>query len=285
MKKLLKISLILMLAMCFMGSVNAKFSGNVNMTVEGNKTEVARGEEVTIVINLANAETYDVVYAMDGKLHFDNTVLTYKSMQKLNGTDVSYNPAQGEGIVLNGDTPTNGSASMCKITFTVNSNAKLGNTQITFTELSAGDGDLTAGPTELTCAPVTLNIVESKQTDPGTSDPGTTDPGTTDPGTTDPGTTKPGTTDPGTTDPGTTKPGTTDPGTTKPGTTDPGTTNPGTTDKGGNTNNKDEYNKGKLPQTGENNTLMIVISVIAVLLAVTIFVRIRKMRVTARRSR
>ena len=168
-----------------------------------------------------------------------------------------------------------------------------GSYAITYTVTDPATGLTTTVSRTLTveAAPTTTKPETTKPqtTKPETTKPETTKPATTEPATkpatTLPATSEPATTEPATTEPATTEPATTEPGTTEPATTEPATTEPATTDDaltgdadGSPVSDEGDKPNKQLPQTGDQNSIVPVVAIMALAAAAIIAGVVVRMR-------
>ena len=181
MKKLVKLSLILLTAMCIMGNVYATLNCNVNIITA--KTEYAKNEEFTVDVNLANIQSEEGIIALGGTLDYDKESLTLEKMEGKNGwANPSYNEVNGK-FATDRASVTTSDETVFTITFKVNETSKE-NVEIALKGITISDGE-ESNKIELINKTIKIADVTS-DTDPDNTDPDKTDPDKTDPDNTDP---------------------------------------------------------------------------------------------------
>ncbi len=260
MKKLLKISLVLM-SICFIaGSAFAAISCKLELKTE--KAQYEEGNEFTVDFYLSNIESSRGMATLNGTLEYDKDSLTLKKIEGKNGWETptegaSFNPSNGiVAIGRSGFAKSN--EVIFTMTFTVKEGAKK-NPTIALKGVRISDGK-----EEVKFNEVKKTIEIKGQGGSETDKPDETDrPGETD---------KPGETNkPGKTD----KPGEAD----KPSDDNKGENQGGSGNQGGSTNinagsnsSKDQttVNNKKLPKTGVKYTIFSIIGIIPILAIYTI---------------
>lgn len=227
MKKISKLSIIMLLIMfCLTANVYAKPNCNINMITE--KTEIVKGQELTIDVKLSNIESEKGIIAIEGILEYDKDCLTLSKMKGQNDWSsaidgISYNSLTGK-FVIDKDGLAKNDEVILKIIFTVNSTDKK-STTVKLKDIIVADGTVPAKISEVT---KTMTIKEEQKPD-----------------------TKP---DPDENQ----KPST--------NTTPDENQKPNTNQTTGNTDN---IATGKLPQTGSDNSLLVVLIILIAIVAIT----------------
>jgi len=72
MRKIIKISLILLMAICITGSVYAASSCNISMKTT--KTEYSKGDTVTIDVNISDIKSNRGIISFGGTLEYDKDI-------------------------------------------------------------------------------------------------------------------------------------------------------------------------------------------------------------------
>ncbi len=163
MKRIAKLSIIMLLMMvCLTVNVYAKPNCNINM--ETNQTEVSKGKEFTIDVNLSNIQSERGIIAIEATLEYEKDCLTLSKMEGQNGWDtpiknLSYNETNGklviakEGLAKNNET-------ILKITFVVNDTNKK-NTTVSLKNIIVADGTAPA-----TISNALTNVTIKEETTP-----------------------------------------------------------------------------------------------------------------------
>lgn len=155
MKKVISISLILLIIICITGNVYAVLKCNVNMKTE--KSEYNKGDTVTIDVNISNIESDRGVISFGGTLEYDKDSLKLEKIQGLNGWETpgigtSYNETNGKFIITRSGLGKN-DETMFKLIFTVKNESKQ-NLVIRLKDISLADG----------IAPIKINEVNKNIT-------------------------------------------------------------------------------------------------------------------------
>lgn len=141
MKRIIKLSLVLLITICMMGSVYAALSCNISL--QASKTEVSKNEEFIVDVNIANIQSERGVISLGATLEYDKESLTLVRMEGQNGWEtpvngVSYNEANGKiAITRNGLGKNN--ETVFKIIFKVKEGSKQ-NLLITLKDITTADG-------------------------------------------------------------------------------------------------------------------------------------------------
>ncbi len=141
MKKIITLSLILMVTICIMGNVYGAFSCQINM--ETSKTQVSKNDEFSINVNVSNIQSEKGVISFGGTLEYDKDSLTLVKMEGQNGWETpsngsTYNEAKGKiAIARNGVGKNN--ETIFKITFKVKETKKQ-NLTIRLKDMIIADG-------------------------------------------------------------------------------------------------------------------------------------------------
>ncbi len=140
MKKIIKISCILITLLLIMGStVFAALDCALNM--QATKTEVTKNEEVTININLSNIQSEKGVIALGARLEYDKNSLELVKMEGKNSWSTpSYNEATGK-LVTDRNGVTKKDETVFQITFKVKTE-KRQTLSISLKDITVADGTL-----------------------------------------------------------------------------------------------------------------------------------------------
>ena len=142
MKKIVNLSIIMLLIIvCFSANVYAKPSCNVSIAAK--QTEVSKGDEFTIDVNLSNIQSEVGIIAIEATLEYEKDCLTLLKMEGQNSwdtpiKDLSYNEANGK-LVIDKKGVAKNDETVLKITFKVNETNKQ-NTAISLKNIVVADG-------------------------------------------------------------------------------------------------------------------------------------------------
>lgn len=240
MRKIIKISLILLMAICITGSVYAASSCNISMKTT--KTEYSKGDTVTIDVNISDIKSNRGIISFGGTLEYDKDSLSLEKMEGLNGWETpidgsSYNKANGKfAITRSGLGKKN--ETILRLKFKVK-NANKTSLTITLKNMTLADGS----------APIKVNAVSKKITIKGKANTPSTKPGTDKPST----------------------------DTNKPSNGSNNGSNQNNNSKPNSTTNKKDstVSNKKIPQTGENNFVIPTLLGVTALIAIAFFVKIK----------
>lgn len=167
MKKILCLSLVLLMIIGVMSNVYAVL--NCNISAQTSKDTFNKEEEFTIDFVVSNIQSERGIIAIGATLQYDKDSLTLVKMEGQNGwetpiNEVTYNEANGE-IAINKNGLAKSDETFLRITFKVNKESKE-NATITLSNIKVGDG----------IAPATLDNVTKRITisSSTTSNPSTT---------------------------------------------------------------------------------------------------------------
>ena len=242
MKKIAKLSIIMLLMIVGLTvNVYAKTDCNINMKTE--QTEINKGKEFTIDVNLSDIESERGIIAIEATLEYDKDCLTLSKMEGQNDwdtpvKDLSYNESNGK-LVIDKKGLAKSDETILKITFVVNETSKK-DTTVSLKNIIVADGTV---PTKISDSYVGITIKDKESKPDDGQNPGENQ--------------KP---DEKPTPDENQKPDTDI-------TTGDGQNSNQTT---GNTNNKNNIATEKLPQTGKTNNITILLLVILlVVIAIT----------------
>ncbi len=260
MKKIFKLSLVLLMAICIMGNVYAALSCNVS--VQTAKSEYSKNEQFTVDVNIANIQSDRGIISLGATLDYDKNSLTLVKMEGKNGWETpssgaSYNEANGKiAITRNGLGKNN--ETVFTITFKVKEQSKQ-NLAITLKDITVADGTT---PAKIATTYKNITIKE------GTVNPNP-QPGTDDPN-------KNQTTTPGSnTSTGT---NTTTPGTNSSSNVNTKANTTANTSKNTIKNsNKNAVKSGSLPKAGSLGAIAIIPVVIIAIVAVIFFIKMKRL--------
>lgn len=245
MKKVIGLSLIFLIVICTMTTVYANTTGKVNLITA--KNEYNKGDKIVVEVKLSDLKTTNGIIAFGATLKYDKNSLEYKKMEGKNGwVTPSYYSETGIFATDNADYVKK-DGTVIEITFEVKNNS-VKNIPIELTNIEVGDGSDKNGLFTMPDAKTTLKIKG----------------GTTN--------TKPGTGDNNTGS-------TTNPSKDKSPTTTVTPDNKQDTDKKQTTSKlpvgDSIVSDKKLPQTGNNNFIILTLLGIAIISAIAFFVKIK----------
>lgn len=245
--KIVKISLIvLLIIICLSGVVNAASSCNINL--ETLKSEYNKGEEFTVDVKISNIKSERGFIALEAVLEYSDS-LTLVEMKGQNEwsnpvKDLSYNEATRK-LVIDKNGLAKSDEVILKLTFKVNENSKK-NLMIALKNIKASDATVSA---KVNVAYKNITVKE------GTENPIPTPPvdDTTNP----------------------IKPVEPEQPETPTINTNTVQTNVIQMPQNTNTTNKENIANGKLPQTGNDNRLLMIFIATAIITGVVIYIKIR----------
>ena len=263
MKKIAKLSIIMLLIIfCLTVNVYAKPNCNINMITE--TTEIVKGQELAIDVKLSNIESEKGIIAIEGTLEYDKDCLTLSKMQGQNDWSsaidgISYNPLTGK-FVIDKDGLAKKDEVILKIIFTVNSTDKK-STTVKLKDIIVADGTV---PAKISEATKTITIKEEQKPDTKLDPDENQKPDTKpNPDENQKPDTKP---NPDENQKPDTKPNPDENQKPDTNTTTDEEQKPNTNQTTGNTNN---IATGELSQTGNDNSLLIILIILAVIVAIT----------------
>jgi hypothetical protein len=137
MKKIIRLSLVLLAAIAIMGCT-AYASLDCTVSIETTKTVFSENEEFVASIKLSNIQSERGVIAFGATLEYDKDSLTIVKMEGKNGWSTpSYNEENGK-LVMDRSNVTNNDEIIFEITFRVKEDSKQ-NTNITLKDISVSD--------------------------------------------------------------------------------------------------------------------------------------------------
>lgn len=266
MKKVVKLSLVLLMAICIMGNVYAATSCNVS--VQTAKSEYSKNEQFTVDVNIANIQSDRGIISLGATLEYDKNSLTLVKMEGKNGWETpssgtSYNEANGKiAITRNGLGKNN--ETVFTITFKVKEQSKQ-NLAITLKDITVADGTKPAKIAttykNITIKEGTVNPNPKPGTDGSDKNQTTTPEANTTPETNTSTGTNANTTTGTSTNKGTNS------------STSSTATNKSTSTK---SSNKNAVKSGSLPKAGSLGTIAMIPVVIIAVVAVIFFIKMKK---------
>lgn len=138
MKKIISLTLILVVMMILVSNVYAESS--YKLSLEPSKNEVGKGEQFTVDVKISDIQDESGIIALGAKLEYDQTSLELVEMQGVGKwSSPSYNELNGEFATdRNGNTI--GNETMFRITFKVTEQSKQ-NFEISLKNISASNGN------------------------------------------------------------------------------------------------------------------------------------------------
>lgn len=246
MKKIVKLSLILLVTVLMMGSVYAALSCEIS--AKANKTEVTKNEEFSVDFNIANIQSQRGVISLGATLEYDKDSLELVKMEGKNGWEtpadgVSYNKSNGK-IAITRSGVGKDNETVFTATFKPKETSKE-NLVITLKNITVADG---TAPAKINLAYQNIKVKEGK---PNPVPPEPDDDQNTNTNTNT----------------------NTDGNINISGNTSIEGGNKTNTNKNVTTNtvNKDAMNKGKLPKAGETTTMIFMILIAMIVLVAGIF--------------
>jgi len=171
MKKLITLSLILVMAIFMMGNVYAALDCNVS--IEVNKQEIVKEEEFTVDFNISNIQSQRGLIGFNATLEYDKESLELVKMEGKNGWETptegfSYNGANGKIVITRSGLWKND-----ETVFTATFKAKPESNQnlmITLKNIKVADG---TAPAKIALAYQNITVTDGTKNpipDPGTDD-------------------------------------------------------------------------------------------------------------------
>lgn len=178
MKKIISLSLIVLMVICITANVYAATSCNASL--QTSKSEYDKGDEFTVDVNVTDLKSDRGIISFGATLEYDTNCLTFVKMEGKNGWSTpSYNKDSGI-LVSDGSSLMKNDGTIFTITFKVNEGVSKSSTTISLKDITVGDGG-NSGATKVNGTSKNINIKNA------TSDGNTTTPDK------DNNTTKPGT--------------------------------------------------------------------------------------------
>lgn len=170
MKKIVKLSLLLLLAMCIVGNIYAAVKCDADIQLP--KTEFTKTEEFTVNVNIANIQSDRGVISFDATLEYDKDSLEIVRMEGKNGWEtpteaVTYNSSNGKiAITRSGLGKSN--ETIFTITFRVKEGSKP-NATIALRNVTIADG---TQPQKISLISKDITIKEATNPENPTPQPG-----------------------------------------------------------------------------------------------------------------
>lgn len=137
MKKIIKISLILLAILCIMTNV---YAYSCNMALQTAKDEFKKNEEVVVNAKITSIDAKDGIIGLKATLEYDKNSLSFVGMTGENGwSNPSYNEANGV-FVMDRNNLVNTSETILKITFKVKEQSAQ-NATITLKDITVSGGE------------------------------------------------------------------------------------------------------------------------------------------------
>lgn len=171
MKKILSLSLALIIVMSLMTNVYAASTCKVKLTT---KTEVNKGDEFSVNVMLSNVEDENGIMAISGKLEYDTSSLELKKMERQGEwAKPTYNELNGEFVTERSDY-TKSNETIFTITFKVKEDSKQ-NLEIAIRNITASNGVKDIETSDAVTRVTVMSIVPDEKPDDNTNKPnGTT---------------------------------------------------------------------------------------------------------------
>lgn len=140
MKKIGKISLILLMILCMMTSV---YAVSCSMSLQTAKNEFNKNDEVVVDVAISSIETPEGIIGLKATLEYNKNSLSYVGMTGENGWSTpSYNEANGI-LVMDRNALVNSPETILKITFKVKDQSATQNATITLKDITVSGGEST----------------------------------------------------------------------------------------------------------------------------------------------
>lgn len=141
MKKIILMSLILVIAICIMGNVYAALSCNISL--QSNKTKLNKNEEFVVDVKISNIQSDRGIIALEATLEYDKNSLELLKMEGKNGwetpvDEATYNSANGK-IAIDRSGLGKNNETVFTITFKVKNTSKQ-NLVIALKDIIVADG-------------------------------------------------------------------------------------------------------------------------------------------------
>lgn len=161
MRRIVKLSLILLMTVFIMGNVYAALS--CQMEVKASKTEVSKNEEFTVDVNISNIQSDKGVISLGGTLEYDKDSLELVRMEGKNGWEtpidgVSFNKDNGKIAITR-----NGLGKNNETVFTIKFKVKEGskkNLTVTLKDITVADG---TSPAKISVADTKITVKDGAQ--------------------------------------------------------------------------------------------------------------------------
>ena len=173
MKKILKLSVIVLFVMCMFGKVYA--SNECKLSIVTTKNEYSKDEQIIVEVKMSNINTRAGVMAIGGVVEYDKTSLKLEKIEGQNGWSPYINEQTGR-FVAERNAPNKKDEIIFKLTFSINEGSKK-NLSITIKEIQVGDG--TTLYTEIDDAKKEISIKEKTNNIPTSNPTSTTTPTST----------------------------------------------------------------------------------------------------------
>lgn len=265
MKKLGKISFILLSILCITASV---YAASCSMSMETTKNEFKPNDDVVVDVKLTNINAGEGIIALEGVLEYDTNSLTYVKMEGQNGWETpSYNEGNGK-FIMSRNALVATPETLLKITFKVKEQSAK-NPTITLKNISASGGIATG---DIAVSNISKTITVNTPTPPANNTTNTN----TNTNTTPTNNTVPNTNTIITPTNNTVSNTNTNAGTSTNQNKTPGTNSTIVATTGNNTTGTDSVKKGILPKTGATRVGLAVL-LVAVGVSVVFYIKMKKL--------
>lgn len=165
MKKIILMSLILVIAICIMGNVYAALSCNINL--QSNKTKLNKNEEFVVDVKISNIQSDRGIIALEATLEYDKNSLELLKMEGKNGWETpvdgaTYNSANGK-IAIDRSGLGKNNETVFTITFKVKNTSKQ-NLVIALKDIIVADG---TKPVDIMQANQNITVLSGTSTSDG----------------------------------------------------------------------------------------------------------------------
>ncbi len=143
MNKILKLNFAVLIIVALLIVTSNVYALTGNITMQTSKEELEKGEEFSVNISITNIQSELGVVAFGATLEYEKESLTFVKMEGQNGYgNPTYNPENGKFVMENNPIQDNGV--VLKMTFKVNENATNPNATIVLKDVMAADGTNTS---------------------------------------------------------------------------------------------------------------------------------------------
>lgn len=249
MKKFIKLSLIaLIFVYCLIGTVYAALSCNVNIILS--KTEISKDEEFSVDFNLANVQADDGIISLGATLEYDKESLELVKIEGKNGWETpaagSYNQENGK-MAITRSSQGKSDETVFTITFKLK-NTNKSEIPISLKDIVVADGDTPVKISVVSKSIKVKNEIGKPNTNPGTDTPNTNEPDNNN----------------------------NNDNNNNDDANNVSNVNNVNSNVNGQNNIKDmTTTNSKIPQTGDNNTVFIVLAAIVIILSIILLFRIK----------
>lgn len=165
MKKIVCLSLILLITVCLTSSV---FAASCKIDLKPSKSEISKGEEFTVDVIVKDIDAERGIIALTATMEYDKNALEYKGMEAQGKwTKPSYNDENGKLVLDRNDGYATTEETMFKVTFKAKEDISVNDTKIAIKEISSSNGITDIFSAETT---TTIKIKNPGPVNPGEGD-------------------------------------------------------------------------------------------------------------------